>query len=153
MDKISWKTAQIRRSRVERRVLLPVLLYCFWRNTSRVQIRFWKYFARFTSKRKRNTLKGFVIRSSRKKEFAQQREMPKKAISGKRADRSFLCSSKTQEWNSFVALFPICRKYSRTDMSDSPHGPHPANMPAESFIFHGVSILEGDPVLAQIGSF
>ena len=61
-----------------------------------------------TSKRKRNTLKGFVIRSSLKKQFVQQREIPKKAMSGKRADRSFLFSNKThEEWNSLTALFPI----------------------------------------------
>ena len=60
-----------------------------------------------TSKRKRNTLKGFVIRSSLKKQFVQQREIPKKAMSGKWADHSFLFSNKTHEWNSFTALFPI----------------------------------------------
>ena len=82
------------------------------------------YLARFTSRRKRNTLKGFVIRSSWKKQFVQQWEMPKRVMSaGKRADRSFSFSSKMQEWNSFTALFPICRKDSRTAMSDSPHGP------------------------------
>ena len=80
------------------------------------------YFMIFISKRKRNTLKCFVIRSSRKKQFVQQPEMPKKAMSGKRADRSFFFPSKTQEWNSFTALFPICRKDSRTAMSDSPCG-------------------------------
>ena len=43
------------------------------------------------------TLKGFVICSSLKKQFVQQREIPKKAMSGKRADRSFLFSNKTHE--------------------------------------------------------
>ena len=51
-------------------------------------------FVRFTAKRKRNTLKGAVKGSLRKKQFVQQREMPKKTMSGKRADHSFLCSSK-----------------------------------------------------------
>ena len=56
------------------------------------------YLARFTSRKKRNTLKGFVIHSSRKKQFVQQRELPKRAMSaGKQADSSFLFSSKTQE--------------------------------------------------------
>ena len=55
------------------------------------------YIARFTSKRKRNTLKGFIICSSLKKQFVQQGEIPKKAMSGKRADRSFLFSNKTYE--------------------------------------------------------
>ena len=54
-------------------------------------------FARFTAKRKRNTLKGIVKGSLRKKLFVQQLEMPKKAMSRKRADHSFLCSCKTQE--------------------------------------------------------
>ena len=54
-------------------------------------------FARFTAKRKRNTLKGAVKGSLRKKQLVQQREMPKKAMSEKRADHSFLFSSKTHE--------------------------------------------------------
>ena len=92
------------------------------------------YFAIFISKRKRNTLKGFVIRSSWKKQFVQQREMPKRAMSaGKRADRSFSFSSKTQEWNSFAALFPICRKNSRTAMSDSAHGPRSSGHAGRKF--------------------
>ena len=62
--------------------------------------------------------KGLCICSWWKKQFIQQREMPKKAMSGKQANHSFLFSSKTQEWN----LFPICRKDSHTAMSDSPHG-------------------------------
>ena len=80
---------------------------------------FWKIdFTRFTAKRKRSRLKGIVKGSLRKKQFVQQQEMPKKAImSGKRANHSFSCSSKTLEWNSFAASFPMCRKDSRTAMS------------------------------------
>ena len=77
--------------------------------------------------------KGFVIFSSRKKQFVQQREIPKKAMSPKRADRSFLFSSKTQERNSFTALFPICRKDSQTAMSDSPHGPRSSEHAGRKF--------------------
>ena len=91
----------------------PIQMACFWRpNTCFCfacrSVSYYSvlqsYLARFTSKRKRNTLKGFVIRSSRKKQFVQQPEMPKKAMSAKRANRSFLFSSKAQEWNSFTAL-------------------------------------------------
>ena len=45
---------------------------------------------------------------------------PIKWLAFERADHSFLCSSKMQEWNSFVASFPMCRKDSRTAMSCQP---------------------------------
>ena len=68
-----------------------------------------------------NTLKGSVEGSSGKEEFVQQWEMPKKAMSGKGANRNFLCSSKTQEWHSWkAAFFPSAEKIPVLLCPDSP---------------------------------
>ena len=91
------------------------------------------YFTSLTAKRKRNTLKGVVKGSLRKKQFIQQGEMAKKAMSEKWADHSYLRSSKMQERNSFAVSFPMCRKYSHIAMSYSPHGPQSSKHTGQKF--------------------
>ena len=70
--------------------------------------------------------------------------MPKKAMSVEWADHSFLFSRKMQsERNSFTALFPIDAEKIPVELClTALMVLDPANMLAESFIFHGEDEIE-----------
>ena len=92
------------------------------------------YFAIFTSKRKRNTLKGSVKGSLGKKQFVQQWEMPKKAISGKWANHIASCvQAKHRSEILWWPCFPCAEKIPTQLCPDSPCGPRCSEHTGQEF--------------------